>query len=516
MRPFLSTAILFAFSATTFALPASDVAVGKVIELGKRDNQAFALLQELARIGPRLTGSPNAQRACLWAVEKFKSFGIENARIEEWGEMPVGFQRGPRQSAKMVAPAVRELEFTTPSWSPGTEGPLRGPAILEPTTEEELAAVSAKLSGAWVVAPPASEGRRAAPAQLQRKLYELGILGRITSSGSERVTTGGRFTGLSFDNLPTERRITVRKSDMDAIRERLERAEKVELEFDMENTFVPGPIKLYNVIADIVGTERPDEMVIVCAHLDSWDGPGSVGANDNGTGVVSAMEAARILMKSGVKPKRTIRFALWTGEEQGLLGSRGYVQKHKDDWDKISLVLNDDGGTNYHGGYHVIESMAEMFRQAIAPVSEAFPDLPQRIEIVAQMPRGGSSDHASFNMVGVPGFYTIEAGRADYGHVWHTQNDRPEFSIPEYLVQSSVDHAAMSLYFANAASLLPRPATPVADRPLPSVPEFGGWRIFDPLEEHGPECDHDDDFAAYWWDRFLRELPGLARSFVRS
>jgi Zn-dependent M28 family amino/carboxypeptidase len=255
--------------------------------------------------------------------------------------------------------------------------------------------------------------------------------------------------------------ITIRRSDMDAVQKHLDANEPVTLEFNLDHKWRPGPITNNNVIADIPGSEKPDEIVIVSGHLDSWDGPGSQGALDNGVGSCTALEAARILMAAKAKPKRTIRFILWSGEEEGLFGSVGYVRDHKAELDKISAVLVDDGGTNYQGGYQGLASQKDIFEAAFAPVVAAFPDMPEKFLVGDRMPRGGGSDHASFNAAGVPGFFTIETGRSDYTFVHHTQHDRFEMAIPEYLVQSGTNHAAVSYYLACLPGLLPRqPPTP--------------------------------------------------------
>jgi Zn-dependent M28 family amino/carboxypeptidase len=278
---------------------------------------------------------------------------------------------------------------------------------------------------------------------------------------------------LKWEELPKDVRVTIRKKDADTVIYNLEQGKKVTLEFDLEQRFVKGPVPIYNVIAEIPGTERPDEVVIVSGHLDSWNGPGSEGALDNGTGTMVALEAARILMKVGAKPKRTIRFIMWTGEEQGLLGSRAYVEKHKDEMSKISCVFVDDGGTNYEGGVTCTKDMEPLMRMALTPAMKAFTDLPMEIRIVERIPRGGGSDHASFNAVGVPGFFWFETGRSDYNYVHHTQHDKYEMAIPEYLVQSSTNAAAASYIMASAPTLLPREA-PVT--PPPSGGGGGGGR----------------------------------------
>jgi Zn-dependent M28 family amino/carboxypeptidase len=169
-----------------------------------------------------------------------------------------------------------------------------------------------------------------------------------------------------------------------------------------------------------------------------------------------ALEAARLLMKVGAKPKRTIRFIMWTGEEQGLHGSRRYVEMHRDSLDKISAVLVDDGGTNYSGGLVCIESMQPMLAQAISGLNEAFPDLPITIRVVPTMPRGGGSDHAPFNQAGVPGFFWTETGVANYTYIHHTQHDSLPAAIERYLVQSSVAAAVTAYNLACADTLLPR------------------------------------------------------------
>lgn len=436
----------------------------RIVDIGKNQNQVMKHLDTLThKIGPRLTGSPNLEKAMNWFMDQFKAIGCQNVHTEQWGEWPVGFQRGRRQSGKMISPWKMDFEFTSPSWTPGTDGPMRGPAVLAPTTMEEFNAVKGKLKGAWLVSQNASPrgAAGAAPTDLDTAIADSGILGRVTGSRNELVITSGSYR-IEWDKLPTMRRVQVRKSDMDTIMTGLKAGRDVQLEFDMQQNFVNGPRKNANVIAEIPGTEKPDEVVIVSGHLDSWDGPGSQGALDNGTGVTVALEAARILMKAGAKPKRTIRFILWTGEEQGLFGSTEYVKQHQSELPKISAVLVDDGGTNYQGGMTCTAEMEPMLKKAQEPMTGVFPDMPFELKVAARIPRGGGSDHAPFNAAGVPGFFWFETGRSDYNFIHHTQHDRFEFAIPEYLVQSSTNSAVMSYNLACAATLLPRevPTTP--------------------------------------------------------
>lgn len=477
---------------------ANPAVVAAIVEEGKNRNQVMNHLRYLTKnIGARLTGSPQLQRACEWTATKFREYGLQNVHLEKWGEVPVGFDRGKNCTGKMVLPYERNFEFTTAAWTPGTNGPVRGPAVLEPTTMEQFNKVKDRLKGAWLVnvRPPAPRtpgggggaagggagaggaaaggGAQAPDQALIDAINNSGILGRVVSSRNELCLTGGRYAGLDWKNLPKAVRITIRKSDMDLVAYNLEMGKRVELEFNLNQRFVKGPVPVYNVVAEIPGTEKPDEVVIVSGHLDSWDGPGSEGALDNGTGTMVAIEAARILMKTGAKPKRTIRFILWTGEEQGLLGSRAYVQAHLAEMPKIAACFVDDGGTNYEGGLTCTKAMEPILRAALEPAMKAFPDMPMEIRIAERIPRGGGSDHSSFNAAGVPGFFWFETGRSDYNYVHHTQHDKYEMAIPEYLVQSSTNAACASFIVACAETLLPHEAAPASPPPgAARIPSF--------------------------------------------
>lgn len=432
--------------------------IAKILDEGKNHNQVMDHLRYLCtQIGPRLTGSESLQKACEWTRDEFKRFGLVNTNLEQWGEIPIGFQRDRNgQVGRMVSPIARDFEFTTRSWTPGTDGLKRGPAVVQPADMAAIDALGSKLRGAWVLMKPTMGRGQRPSADYMAALRVAGIAGTVTSSRNELVITSGSWSNLDFMDLPRDVSVMIRKSDYDAVMEQVNAGKDVQLEFNLKQKFLKGPRPVYNVVAEIRGTEKPDEVVIVSGHLDSWDGVGSMGTCDNGTGTMVALEAARILMKAGAKPKRTIRFIMWTGEEQGLHGSRAYVQAHKDEMSKISAVLVDDGGTNYSGGLVCIESMKPMLEAAIAPVATFFPDMPVSLTIRPTMPRGGGSDHASFNAVGVPGFFWNETGRADYNYVHHTQHDRIDQAIPEYLVQSSTVTAVVAYNLACADTMLPR------------------------------------------------------------
>ena len=428
--------------------------VEKIVSVGHEESQVMDHLDALCnRIGPRLTGSDNLTNACEWVRDRFKSFGIENARLESWGEFAVGFNRGP-WFGRVIQPEPKSLEFNTMAWSAGTKGAVRGTAVLAPKNEKELAEAKEKgtLAGAWVLLPRASGASQAFGRSLRKELEDAKAAGIVSPSSSELLVTGGGHR-ITWDKLPTLPAVTLVRKQFDELAGLVKDGKTVTLEFDIRNYFKKGPIKLYNVIADIPGSELPDEYVIVGGHIDSWDG--ATGTTDNGTGVATTLEAARILMKTGLKPRRTIRFMLWSGEEQGLLGSAAYIKAHKDLTPKISAVLVHDGGTNYLSGIGATEAMMSDFEQVFAPVKELDPQFAFEVRKVAGL-SGGGSDHASFLAANVPGFFWRQAGKARYQRTHHTQYDTFDAAIPEYQKHSSLVTAVSAYGIANLDHLLSR------------------------------------------------------------
>lgn len=300
---------------------------------------------------------------------------------------------------------------------------------------------------------------------VMERVLAAGPAGFISSSKDDRVWTSAvsGWKSLNYNDIPQDVEVSIRQQDYDFIVARMSQGAPIEVEFDLNCDLIEGPIPVYNTIAEIPGTVWPDEVIIVSGHLDSWNGIGSQGTTDNGTGSSVTLEAARILMAADAKPKRTIRFILWTGEEQGLLGARAYVKSlSTEEKAKISAVFVDDGGTNYEGGLQCIESMIPMLAAATAPTNGHFYDdvegkwMNVDVQTNRQMPRGGGSDHAAFNAVGIPGFFWDEIGRANYRYGWHTQNDKLDLAIPEYLAQSSTNAAITAYNLACAPTMLPR------------------------------------------------------------
>jgi carboxypeptidase Q len=425
-----------------------------IVEESDSNSRVMNHLDELVNgIGPRLTSSENLETACKWAMEKFKSFGIENARLEEWGTFPVGFNRGPWEG-RMTAPEEMTLEFGTASWSPGTKGPQRGQLVRAPEDAEEMVAAAHTYKGTWVISP---RRMRRGEDNLSRKdredlFIELGILGEIRSTRDLIVTSGRQ--NVDFDNLPRLLAINVKGEHFRKLAALLDEGKEVVLEFDVQNNFKRGPIPLHNVIAEIKGTERPEELVIVGGHIDSWDG--ATGTTDNGTGVATTIEAARLIMKAKAAPRRTIRFMLWSGEEQGLLGSRAYIRNHPEENDRISCVLVHDGGTNYVAGMPATEKMYPVLSEALAPLKDLDPKMAFEVRQVRSLPYPIGSDHDSYLAVGVPGFFWTQRGRAVYTRTHHTQHDTYDAAIPEYQKHSAKVIALAALAIANLPEKLDR------------------------------------------------------------
>lgn len=545
----IPVAIVDGKETTPPTIPMGDPAITRaILREGKSRNQVMDHLEHLTlRIGSRLTGSARHEQAELWLLSRYADFGFlpAEARREPWGDVRTRFERGPstirvigqarprpdrapRPRPEAAAPAsggepapetpapsppaappareeiLRELQVSALAWSAGTPGPVRGPVIRMPETEEQYLAIRPSLKGAWVLtkAGPAVgqrgvrsklgaayEDRSALRAEVaagkpvdeipwaQRVAFD-GVAGFLTTSRDERVWTGAapgwrRRPAAEIDPTP---HAMIRLSDYDFLNSRLADGEPVEVEVNLVHAVEDGPFPVHNVVAEIRGAVRPDEYVIVSGHLDSWDTPGSQGCTDNGTGTAVTLEAARILKAVGARPDRTILFIHWSGEEQGLLGSAAWVAANKERLPGISAVFVDDGGTNFSGGLPAADDMIPMLAAATAPINNVFYcDVDRKhlnINIRSTGPRlraSGGSDHASFNAVGVPGFFWDEVGRADYAFGWHTQNDRLDLAIPVYLRQSSTAAALVAYRLACAPTLLPR-GEPAPRRDAPPAP----------------------------------------------
>jgi len=497
---------------TSFALFAQDhQVVSKIIEISRTDNQTMNHLDVLTnRIGGRPIGSDAYHHATHWVAALLKKWGLE-VDIQEVGELPVGFSRGP-WFGKMLDDNGMTLHFATPSYTSGTKGVQRGHVVAEPKTREEFERMKGKLKGAWVLLSGTNDGwaidfseradrwrkevidkneknsryndsiirfNRAnpalppvplkelsdVPALFYKEMIEAGILGTIQSSAVPiRALYSRNIREMDFyDRLPTCPDIKLDEKQYRIIAQKVKERRYFQLEFDIRNHFRPGPVKYHNVIGMIRGSEFPDEYVMSGGHLDSFDV--ASGAVDCGTGVAPNLEAARLIMSADGKPRRSILFCFWAGEEFGLLGSKYWVEKNKDKWQNISNYFNRDGGPTVANSLTVPPAMYEDFKKATEALNEINPDFPftlnqRRGDPPPRPSRPSSSDHAYFIINGVP---AISFGTGDpkgydfnYGEIWHTERDNYNMSIPEYMEHSSIVTAIVVYNLAMQDRLLSR------------------------------------------------------------
>ena len=429
---------------------------------GLANSHAMAYLDHLTnQIGARLTASDNFQRACEWSKGEFEKLGLVNVHLEKWGEFPVGWNRG-QWSGRVTKPILLELQVATEAWTAGTRGRQAGKVLPMPANADEIAKDPQSYRGVWLMQ---SRGR-AMSAPLRTACEEAGVLGFLRSGfdGDQTYPNRLRVFGsqlVKWDKLPKLPEIAIRSDQWNQIKALADKGETLEAEFDIRNQWKKGPIDVHNVVAELPGSEKPDEVVVVCGHLDSWHQ--ATGTTDNGTGATSTLEAARILTAAGAKPKRTIRFILWGGEEQGLLGSLAHVNKRRAEMANVSCVFNHDTGTNWAHSLTVTEGMKADMERVFAPVmTMSAPDPDHegpvfKLSVAKTISGGGGSDHASFARAGVPPFAWGLKGRSDYfRYTWHSQWDTFDVAIPEYQRHTSTVIALAALGVANLPTLLDR------------------------------------------------------------
>ena len=432
MKRFLLNLICAFLFLTTIILSQQDPVVQKIIEIGKTDNQTMVHQDILCnRIGGRITGSAAYRTACLWTMGELKKWGLE-VKLEEVGEVPVGFNRGA-WFGKMIKPTEKNLDFVTPSYTAGTKGVQRGPAVIMPQTDTQFDSMKNKIKGAWILIDGENTGwprDRDSVVALTKKLTAAGALGTIQLTKVPMRCLDSRCVN-SWDNLPTLCDIKLLDTQFNEIKSLVQKGDEVILQFDIRNFFRQGPIKYQNVVATIPGSEFSDEYVVLGAHLDSYDI--ATGAVDNASGVSPMMEAVRILMKAEAKPKRTIVLVLFANEERGLVGSKSWVTNNKDILDKISVMFNKDFGTNPIVGISVPKVMSNDFKKIVAAIESA--NLKYPFSLTEGSPyrkagRGGS-DNFSFIMEGVPAPSLRSQGPQVYGKTWHTPADTYDEIIPD-------------------------------------------------------------------------------------
>lgn len=505
LEPRLATfalAVALIFTSLTPLNARSGKVVDRIMSIGVEDNRTMEHLDILCnRIGGRPIGSDAYDNAVDWAASMFESWGLEVWK-QEVGELPVGFNRGP-WFGRMLGGEGMTLHFATPSYTVGTKGVQRGHVLREPKTIEEFKRMKEQLKGAWVliggknngfpidwtekgdstraaiIAANAesvkvaghqeNSGEKAAPeyvpALFYKEMVEAGILGIIQASSVPIRALYDRncLDKMTFDNLPPVPDIKLDERQYDIIAGMVDRREYFQLEFDIRNHFRMGPVKYHNVIGVMRGTEYPDEYVIAGGHLDAFDV--ATGGVDCGSGVAPVMEAARLIAEAGGRPKRSILFCLWAGEEFGLLGSRHFVESGTVPLENISNYFNRDYTPFVPMGITVPEAMYENFVKVSEPLNEGNPEFPFVVEKRTSSPRpipknAGGSDHAYFMMNGVPvlSFNLKDPKGYDfsYGEIWHTERDTYNKSIPEYQERTAVCNAVILYGLACLDHLLSR------------------------------------------------------------
>lgn len=551
----LLTALLVPSAALAQTAPAMTDATARIRDEGMNRSQAMQTMRYLTDIiGPRLTNSPAQRRANKWTRDQMESWGLKNSVVEEWGEFGRGWELKDFSASVTTPDEFMTFRSYPKAWSPAIKtsgsvvfvdtkdeaglekykGKLKGAIILvaderavkpgfEPiatrNTDEALAKMeSAKPGPPQPPMTPSAEQRAAQQfnARKTRFYYDEGAAVLVepsmgTDSGTIRVMGanlkpaenpgGGPFGGgprVYSKNAPTPLPQLVAETEQ---YNRLVRLSKqnvaMTMNVNIDARFYDDDTKGYNTIAEIPGTDLKDEVVMIGAHLDSWHA--GTGATDNGAGVTVVMEAMRILQASGLKPRRTIKVGLWTGEEQGLLGSRGYVAKHlatlgdgtdaaafgamaggqrpkvnkKDGYDKFAAYYNLDNGTGQIRGIYMQgnEALRPIFKDWLAP----FKDINASTVTVSST---GGTDHLAFDAVGLPGFQFIQDPVEYFGRTWHTTQDVSDRTIEEDLKRSAVIMASFAYNSAMSDEKLPRKVEGVASL-------FGGFDLragFDELD----------------------------------
>ena len=515
----------------------------KIRKEGSENSQIMRTMHFLTDVyGPRLTGSPNLKAAGEWAIKQMTAWGFENGHLEPWDFGHPGWSN-ERFMGFINSPVKDTLTCEVLAWTPGTKGAVKANAyqmiLPEKPTKEELTAYLStqkeKVRGKIVLAgkqqtvavtltpparrqddkqakdrydpnnPNAGQGRggnrrqqeppepgkltaRQVDEQLEAFLIANDALIRVNDAGREHRQIRA-FNNRTFDITKALPTVVMSNEDYGRIARILADGTPVELEFNILNRWHPEGKTAYNTIAEIPGTDKKDEVVMLGGHLDSWHS--ATGATDNAIGCAVMMEAARILKAIGVKPRRTIRVALWSGEEQGLLGSQAYVKEHfgtfeapKPEYAKFGGYLNVDSGTGRVRGASVFgpPEAAAVLRQALAP----FEDLGVMGAIASKSRGLGGTDSSSFSQAGLPGIGLGQDPIEYNSATWHTNLDSYERIVEDDAKKSAIAIAGALYELAMRDELLPRftketmPALPPrqgeqpAATPTPQPPSGNG------------------------------------------
>ena len=477
--------------------PTDDAVIRAIWTEGMDNSQAARLAQTLTdSVGPRLTGTPGMKAANDWAVSMFRSWGIE-ARNEQYGTWRA-WRRGITH-IDLIAPRVRTLEGMILAWSPGTRGAVEGRVITVPAfrSPAEFLAWLPQTRGNFVLmsaaqpscrpvdnweefgAPGAVESIQrqrseatsaynarltstglaaAAQPQQQAAAASRELVTRLETAGAAGVIQSNWSNGWGVNkifNARTERMpvVDVSCEDYGLLFRLAENDQGPRLRLQADAQFL-GEQPVFNTIARIRGTEKPNEYIVLSAHYDSWDG--ASGATDNATGSVTMMEAARILKKVYPNPKRTIIVGLWSGEEQGLNGSRAFAADHPEIVQGLQALFNQDNGTGriVNIGMQGLTKAGEYFGRWMTHLPT---DIASQISLnIPGAPGGGGSDYASFICHGAPAF-SLSSLNWSYGtYTWHTNRDTYDKIVIDDLKNNAVLTAMLTYLAAEEPELIPR------------------------------------------------------------
>ena len=482
--------------------------VGRIKHEGFNNSQVMEIMFQLTDVhGPRLTNSPGQLAAAAWAEQQLREWGASNVKQEAWGEFGRGWST-EHVALEMTAPGYASLIAYPKAWTASTDGVVSGqPVIVEISGPDDLDRYRGTLQDKIVILRPSREldlhldplavrhdkeslqkltmdqvarpiNRSSRnPARVNRwradrkKVFdfyleeEVALLLDASSRdyGTITVSAGGAYSPGEPAGPPT---LTVSFEQLSRIVRLLDKDVPVELSASVSNTFYDDDFLGYNIIAEIPGSDRrlKDEVVMLGAHFDSWHA--GTGATDNAAGSVVTMEVIRILKALNIKPRRTIRLALWTGEEQGLLGSRGYVKKRFGDRETMQLKAahkNLAAYFNLDNGSGKIRGVYLQGNDAVRPIFEAwlkpFNDL--GASSLAFRNTGGT-DHLSFDALGLPGFQFIQDGLEYGSKTHHTNMDVYDHVVEADLMQAAVIMASFVYHAAQRDKKLPRKPLPVA------------------------------------------------------
>ena len=410
---------------------------------------AYDFLRELSDgIGPRLTGSSEEARAGQWALATMRKIGLQNVHGEPW-QLERGWKRGYAR-AQLVSPFSLGLTIASQGWTGSTQGGETEADVVQ-VDSNHLAEEASKNSAKWagkilLIAPrdPSHQDIYGTLSQLPTFLAAakdsgaVAIIERDSRRGVMLAHTGpgsvsARALPMAYASLAREQ--------ADLITRLLNAGTPVRVRIDIRNDFTPGEVSSSNIVGEITGSRYPDEVVILGAHLDSWDqGTGTI---DDGFGVAAVLGAAKSIIEWGLKPQRTIRFVLFTGEEQGLLGSRAYTRQHQAEMKNVECTLVLDWGygpiTKYLLGGH---------DEFTAALQELFPALAG-----VASPQVGKgfltyTDGFSFTLAGVPEIGLFQDS-PDYSLLGHSAADTLDKVDPQVLIRDSAALAISGLWFAN-------------------------------------------------------------------